>query len=731
MRRRPAWIRPTVALLAGTACWIAASAGTWRASTGAERAADAAAAAAFAAVCLLLPRLLRRRGEGAPADAAAASEFVPAAVLLALAGFTALCRAKSFVLVDWMAPGAGPFGAGRALFLPLAAACALPFARVRSRRWLGLLLPALFVAAEIACAEEMLRLTDWGALPVWSDDHPSFLFRLCEFSGSFPWRENFVPHWNGGVVNSVISSSGVAGYALAAAPVWALAPAPHAAQPWALAFLFAFLAPWAAVWAFRTAGLGRDGAFAGGVLALCANGIFLQWALSFGTAGAAVSWSFLVPSFLFLHAVACGRRTRGAVAGLLLSAFLAAQWPQLWIALAVAAACAGATVLARRDGRSFGVLAACAALLAALLLPTALSVLGAKDLVGYVLSPAGETVRPATGCAENLLRCLYNVFAKTPPLVLAFGLAGALAMPWRRLRRWTLACLAACAAVWTAGPRLAPNMQLERYTVPFALLLAVPAACLLRRLWRSRAPALAGLQGAALAFLVLGCANAARIWGGRTSYYRFRPAPEWVLGFAGWIGENVPEDGRVMFAGLTDLDYGGGHAAYLPVLAGREMLAADWYGFPPGTFDPRLPPDAFAERPGGEGEFLRLMGVSHVATRNPRRAEEMRAKAELYEEVAPPPGPRRRPVAVFRAKPFEGRVLEGRARVRAGFNRIEISVPPEETGGALLLSYRWQDRFAADPPAAIAPREAGPGLTLLEVRPNGATNVVVRYRPRF
>ena len=90
----------------------------------------------------------------------------------------------------------------------------------------------------------------------YSDDHPSFLFRIAEFFGAFPWRENYVPHWNAGVVNSVITSSGVAGYALLGAPLWLLAE-PHLAAPYVLLFAFVIFVPWFTACAFRAADRGR------------------------------------------------------------------------------------------------------------------------------------------------------------------------------------------------------------------------------------------------------------------------------------------------------------------------------------------------------------------------------------------------------------------------------------------------------------------------------------------
>ena len=74
-----------------------------------------------------------------------------------------------------------------------------------------------------------------------------------------------------------------------------------------------------------------------------------------------------------------------------------------------------------------------------------------------------------------------------------------------------------------------------------------------------------------------------------------RTLPPEMTEFVEWIRADVPEDGRLGFAGRAVHFYGGGNIAYLPVLAGREMMADDYYGFPRGTIEYNYPPRTYRQ----------------------------------------------------------------------------------------------------------------------------------------
>ena len=135
-------------------------------------------------------------------------------------------------------------------------------------------------------------------------------------------------------------------------------------------------------------------------------------------------------------------------------------------------------------------------------------------------------------------------------------------------------------------------------SVAFSLLLVPAAALALRYLLLRRGRLWAGLQGVALALLVLLVPNAGSLYAGK-GVAPFAAMPKWIADFSAWVGENVPENGRLLFAGRTSHAYGRGHVAYLPLLAGREMLACDYYEFPPGLAETDSPPRSAHRAPGG------------------------------------------------------------------------------------------------------------------------------------
>ena len=598
-------------------------------------------------------------------------------------------------------------------------------------RLLRRLLATLLVTGQLVCIVLLLRHTGFSA--PYSDDHPSFLFRLAEYFGAFPWRENYVPYWNAGVVNSVITSSGVAGYALLGAPFWLLTE-PHLAAPYALLFTFVLFVPWFTVFAFRAAGLSWTGALAGGLLMLCGSRLYFIWMLHFGTVGASLSGALLPAALAFLYAAVHRRPAppRRVFAGLFLALFLMGQWPpMLLLGLPMGLLTAAAW---RRWWRPAvrGRLLWTGLLVVGALLPTVAGALLGKTVMEHVLeTPSGQG-----SCAARLWASFCSLtpglLMDVNPLVLVAGAAGVWVMPWKRLRRWVVVVLLFLVLVFTAGPVCLPNMQLERMAIMAAGLLVLPAAAWLRVALEVPAPRLAAVRAAILALLVCSLANVARVYAGRTpaAYTGIRPS---IRALAAWIREQVPADGRLLFAGPVVHAYGRGHIAYLPLLAGREMMAADYYGFPAGMVEPGYPPEAFRRQSGGMERFMRLHGVSHVITFRDNYLAHFRAHPADYEEVAvfrEPLEQRHHVYTVFKVRESGGRFREGAGTVRAGFNRLTVSLDDPRAPQA-VIAYNWDDRLSVAAPAQIAPVEVEPGVTFIGLRPNGARMIDIRYRSRF
>ena len=623
-------------------------------------------------------------------------------------------------------------------FLALSALLWTPFALVRSRRWLDWALPCLLIAAELLCAQALWKLT--GGVAVWSDDHPSFLFRVQEFWHSLPWRENYVPHWNAGVVNSVISSSGTAGYALLTSPLRLLSPLPHETHTAGLFLVQAVIVPWTVVWGMRANRFAWRAAWTAGLLALFANRVFFLWAFHFGTVGFGTSVAFVPAAFLFLYAVAEKRAvTLGNIVGLAFSMTFLCQWPPMCL---VAATIALAALTSWRrwllDRRTFVALAVAAAVTLALLVPTLRSVAGGHDLIAFTTT----NHRPFSvgGAFTALWRGLGDIVVKMHPVALVLGFGGLWTLQEKPLRRWLAIATLGIWAVCSIGTEAVPRMQRPRLVVASAMLAVVPTGVLVGQAWRDHKAPILLLQSALLALLLLGIPNVAKLYGGR-GVAPFRPMPEFTANLAAWVRDNVSEGSRFLFAGRTQHAYGRGHVAYLPILAGREMMACDYYDFPPGTFEPSYPPKASRAEPGGMHAFMVRHGVSHVVAFRPEYVEYLRSEPWNYEPVPEFEAEAWGPFRVFRVRGSHGVFVEGRGRVDVDFNRLRVDFgenPPERA----VIAYNWNDRLSVEGPAEIAPYETGTTLgrnprgedmpvRFIEIRPHGVSMVDIRYSPRF
>ena len=719
-----------------------AALGTWRFSPRIDAAFVLLYAGASALAAWLAFRWYGRQRGLREAQKNTSWEDVVLLVFLALSTLTTFTHHEGYHFLAWPleTKTLGAFARSRMVhFLVLSSLLAPLFVLIRSRRWLDWALPALFIGAELLCAQALMELT--GGAAVYCDDHPSFLFRIHEFWQGFPWRENYVPQWNAGIVNNVLTSSGVAGYALLTAPLRWFSTLPHETHTAGLFLVQAGIAPWLVVWGMRANGFAWRAAWTGGLLALFANRAFFLWTFHFGTVGFGTAVALLPAAFLFLYAVAEKRFvTVPNVAGLILSATFLCQWPPM--GMAAAGLALAALTSCRRwltTPRALVALVLSGAVVAWLLAPSLRAVAGGRDLVAY--TTANGRPFSCVGALRGLRLMLGDLALRVHPLVLVLGLGGLWTLQEKPLRRWLMVSMFVLFAIFSAGNELAPRMQLPRMAIAAGMLAVVPAAIRVGQAWRDHKAVLVPLQTAALALLLLGIPNVAKLYHGRGAA-SFGPMPALVTDLASWVRENVPEGSRFLFAGPTRHAFGRAHVAYLPLLAGREMMACDYYDFPPGTFEPAYPPKSSRREPGGSYAFMVRHGVSHVIAFRLNYLAWLRSEPEHFEEVAEfRDGTGRIDFRVFRVKGSHGVFLEGEGSVEADINRLRITFPGNPPERA-VVAYNWNDRLAVDGPAEIAPHETGTTLgrnargddmpvRFIEIRPHGAHEVDIRYEPRF
>lgn len=636
-----------------------------------------------------------------------------------------------FFLAPW-------FPATTVKWLALAAGLAglLHWRSGRLVRWLPAALAALLVGGQAACARAA-----WGVLRgtvPWGFDHPSFMYRLKEFGDLFPGAlGGYNPWWNAGTEHFVGVTSGAHGFGLLLLPllkVWE----PHVFYGAALVFWFVFAFPWLGAAAVRSAGVNRAGALCAGILMCGASREFFLWMWHFGTAGAMVSAMVALPATALAYRLAILQRGGWGTALLLaLAAWLMCLWtPGVFVA-------AGLVLgwlwnFRHWTWRANRLLIGAGTLALALLAPWFWTTLfPCRNVVEYI---GMDLARPAlaTMLAGGAGR-LWIEIQEFHPLIVAFGLLGTLAAAPRDLRRWMLPVFLVLGAIAGWSREFKPLSQLDRMAIPLAVAAVFPAAVWCGRLFSGADEESAGgrrgrwfralAQGVVLATLILGF-RAVRMHYANQGPAPLRTLPPEMADLADWIRAEVPADGRLGFAGRAVHFFGGGNIAYLPVLAGREMLADDYYGFPRGTIEYNFPPAAYRRDAVRYLAFSRAYGITHWISSWPDALAFLASQPENFERVKAT-AILDRPVEIYRVKdPGPGsRFMEGAGCVEALENRLEV-FPADPAAERVVIRYNWRAGLVCRTPgAAIEPFAVDENLRFIAVRPGGHARVEIGYRP--
>ena len=576
---------------------------------------------------------MRRKGmrliPAAPIEAAATALFCGLSISL----FSSGAAHPWFFIERWFQTGHGLRGMPFALVFAILATTGtlILLARPIGRKGVARILALMLVAVQVASLTALFRHTDMAAL--YGDDHPSFMFRIREFVDNYPSMTVFNPWWNAGVVNAVGASSGVGAVALPLFPLWKAVPV-HLVYTPALGLLFIVIAPLLTLVGLRAVRASWLSAVTGAILSLCVSRATFVWGLHFGTVGAVFAMQFLPLFALLLYRAAVMRRTGiPTLCGLVASAFFLAQWPPcLIMALLIVL---GVLLNVRRlRRREWLMLFGCAVILFMLLLPNIIALFRSHDLLKYVAdsqSAAKRSIPPLQEWLRALPAMLSLRLPEANPLVTFLGLGGLFVLPLKRLRRMLLPAVIGLLLLAAWGPLAAPRLQLERMALPALMLASIPASILAGKTLASSTPSLCAVKSAIVSLLFL-CGVTAIILYGGGGYAPYRSLPQEIHAFAEKVHAVVPKDGRLLFYGSTVHSFGGGHVAYLPILTEREMMACDYYHFPPKMVEYDYPPKPWRKTAEGIADFMRLYGATHLATTIPHRAAFIR-ESGLFTEI--------------------------------------------------------------------------------------------------
>jgi hypothetical protein len=559
-------------------------------------------------------------------------------------------------------------------------------------------------------------------------DSPSFVYRYWCFEQTFPRAGFYDPHWNAGLRIPFLVASGIWSMGVFLLPLLQCISPDRLYTP-SLVFFFLVLLPFIAWQSAAWLGMSKRARWIAALLTLASCQRYWVHLLHYGTAPSLFSMAMALPlaalgyKYLYLDRAPRAR----TIIPLIICGLIMFCWPgSLIIALPFA-------LMVLIHGRQLfphkwiwilvGV-----GVIALTMLPLALVPMRYSNLNAFTQTTIAMSLLEHF---ERGLGVLRHNLRGTNALILIFGVAGSFLWP-QRSARWFFGPLIALLLVISGwGEEVKKLLQSERMIIPATLVAIIPAAFWLDKIFgiaanlnaSKRANALARTLAVFLvAVLVLGSYQGAKTWRGK-GLAPFHAMPAHIKDLIEWIPANVPKDGRVMFAGAAVHGYGGAKIAALPMFTGREMMAADFYGFSPKLVEYQYPPRAFRySGPDKLFDFMHLHNVTHIITWH----------ADWKKVFHRNPGQYRPVYAAGRIEIFEtlrssSLFLSGQGKVAAGFDRFDVAFDGEPEH--VVIKYNWADGLSAQGNARIYPYDAGDGIKFIGIEPGTNQSVTIRYRP--
>ena len=593
------------------------------------------------------------------------------------------------------------------------------------RSWRGI---ALAVIAGIAFALYQLYEATGFAM-IYRVDSPAFVYRFWSFLHTFPRPGFYDPYWNAGVPVPFLVASGTWSVGPWLLPFLTLIPPEELYTPF-LAVFFLGLLPLLAAYSVRWTGGSPRAAWIGALLALAPTQRFWVHLLHYGTAPALFAMSMTLPlAALWYKFLYRDQRPRPATLLLLLVfGFIFLAWPGslviaiLFLVLTLAHA-------HRLFPKKWQWVVAGVGLLCLLLLPLALTPMRYSEIGKFTSVTATQSFLEHAKAGWNTFG--HNL-RSTHPLLIFAGMIGCFLLPRRSMRRFFTPLIVMLLVVSGWGEEVKKLLQTERLIIPASLVAIIPASWWLDHIIRralaesSRNPRRAAAYRTAAAWLVaillVATYQGGKSWNGK-GLANFHVMPDNTRSLIAWIKTHVPPDGRVMFAGRAVHGYGGAKIAALPYFTGREMMAADYYGFSPKLVEFQYPPRAFRyDGPEGLFAFMTTYNITHIVTWHDDWKQVFHRTAEYYE-----PAHTIGRVEIFAVRREASRLLTGTGAVQAHFDRFDIELPhPQDT---MVIAYNWRQEWRAEQAdARVFPYDAGRGVTLIGIEPGTNLNVTLRYR---
>jgi hypothetical protein len=609
----------------------------------------------------------------------------------------------------------------RSLLIAIPLALLLPWLN-NAQRW-----KFIWTASALWLLFQFYRAT--GFEMIYRIDSPAFVYRFWSFRETFPHPGFYDPHWNAGMPVPYLVASGIWSMGVFLLPFLHYFPPDTLYSP-VLAFAYLFLLPLLAWLSLKWVGAGKLSRWIAALLVLSATQRFWVHLLHYGTVTSLFSMTMTLPLsalwYRYLHHEAAPRKTTLAL--MLLFALIMFSWPGsliLAVPLALTTLVNFRTLFPRKWKWALG-LAAC---LFILLLPLALVPLRYSNIAAFTETTITLSFREHFA---NGLELIAHNFRSTNALIVIFGFIGCwfVGSPSMRMFFAPLVWMLLLISGW--GEEFKELLQSERIIIPAALVAVIPASLALERIWQQSiglrpahgwANTLFRLSAAwTMAIMFLGIYQAGKIWGNQ-GLATFQTRPAYMDDLITWIRQEVPADGRVMFAGRAVHAYGGAKVAALPLFTEREMMSSDFYGFSPKLVEHNYPPRIFRQQ-GADGlfEFNELYNVTHILTWHDFWKDTYQREPDRYRRVKDFGR-----IAIFEVIRPSSLFLMGQGTIQSTFNTFEISLSSEPS--PIVIKYHWADGLQAYPSDVdIFPYDAGYDVSLIGIQPRTNRWVLLRYR---
>lgn len=463
---------------------------------------------------------------------------------------------------------------------------------------------------------------------LFSDDHPSFLYRLILLKEHFPKIPFYDVNWNAGYSAREFFASGMLNVFFVNLPLvylFDLSTYDSAnIYNFIIIWSYIFVVPWSVFFAARLLGFGYFAAFCSAVLALGPSSGQFEWLLKYGTLGFCFASGLLPLAMVSAYRVAFEEIKWRDVLLLLLVSFLVLSWSLSFLAflpLVFLALCNFKTIFAPE--RRFKILMFIILFLL-INIPWVLTFIAESKVASFVSSSALPGAAQHANFNFTLAITEFkSLVLKVNPMLLLFFVPGLFCLELKRKRHLYFFSILFLLAIAFVGEQFKPQLELKRLIIPASYLMCLFAGLAIARALKyfQENNRTLGLCSFAIVsgYLFLSPLNVAAIYSNRSDE-RFKFADSSIRQLIDGISRYADEN-RVFFAGFILQELGassyaaqdGGHIAPLAAFSAKSMYASHYYHKYWTAVDPI--PTSYRKR-GEQGieEFLDLINASSIIT---------------------------------------------------------------------------------------------------------------------